>query len=118
MAVFEVESWLVKEGKEADHNKEMRRWLQWVNDHRELFPEWKSVRYFAKQVAGSDSGRHLVMWEYESLTDYETYKARRANYEGPYAEYKENDPYYKGVFMHDRMGLEFWQDRERDLWLE
>ena len=118
MAVFEVESWLVAEGKDKEHDEEMRRWLQWVNDHRDLFMEWKSVRYFEKHVAGNDSGRKLVMWEYDSLADYEAYKARRKNYPGPYAEYFENDPYYKCVFIHSRMGMEFWRDVERDLWIE
>jgi hypothetical protein len=118
MAVFEVESWLVAEGKDHEHEVEMRRWLSWVKEHPDLFPEWKSVRYFAKHVAGDDSGRHLVMWEYESLAAYEAYKARRKDYEGPYKEYKENDPYYKGVFIHSRMRMEFWRDRERDLWIE
>ncbi len=118
MAVFEVESWYVAEGKEKEHDEEMRRWLQWVNDHRELFREWKSVRYFVKNVAGEESGRHLVIWEYESLADYEAYKKRRGPYEGPYAEYKKNDPYYKGVFIHSRMKVEFWQDLERELWIE
>lgn len=118
MAVFEVESWLVREGKEQEHDVEMRRWLTWVKDHRDLFPEWKSVRYFEKHIAAEDSGRHIVIWEYESLAAYEAYKARRKDYEGPYKEYKENDPYYKGLFIHSRMGLEFWKDRERDLWIE
>ena len=118
MAVFEVESWLVAAGKEQEHAAEMRRWFSWVRAHRELFPEWKSVRYFEKHAAGSESGRHLLMWEYDSLAAYETYKARRKDYAGPYAEYKENDPYYKGVFNHDTMALEFWKDMQRDLWIE
>ena len=118
MAVFEMESWLVAEGKEKEHEEEMRRWLTFVNEHRELFKEWKSVRYFSKSVAGDDSGRHLVLWEYDSLAAFEAYKKKRANYEGPYAEYKKNDPYYKGVFIHSRMRVEFWQDMERDLWIE
>lgn len=25
---------------------------------------------------------------------------------------------YKGVFIHDLMGLELWRDRERDFWIE
>ena len=83
MAVFEMESWYVAEGKEEEHRAAMRQWLQWVNDHRELFPEWKSVRYFVKSVAGDASGRHFVMWEYDSLADFEAYKQRRADYEGP-----------------------------------
>ena len=118
MAVFEVESWKVVDGKEAEHDKEMRRWLEWVNAHRELFKEWKSVRYFVKHAAGAESGRHFVMWEYDSFADYEAYKKRRQHYEGPYAEYKENDPYYKGVFIKEVMTMEFWKDAMRELWIE
>ena len=61
MSVFEVESWIVAEGKETEHDEALRRWLKWVKDHRELFPEWKSVRYFEKLAAGSDANRHLIM---------------------------------------------------------
>ncbi len=118
MAVFEVESWKVAEGKEAEHDRAMRRWLQWVNDHRELFGEWKSVRYFRKEIAGESSGRHFVMWEYDSLADFEAYKARRGDYQGAYAEYKENDPYYQEVFDHGDMRVEVWNDIDRDLWIE
>jgi hypothetical protein len=118
MSVFEVESWLIKEGKEEEHREAMRQWLHWVRTHRELFKEWKSVRYFEKTVAGEESERHLIIWEYASLADFEAYKKRRADYEGAYAEYKKNDPYHKGVFEHSRMKVEFWKDLERDLWLE
>jgi predicted enzyme related to lactoylglutathione lyase len=118
MAVFEMESWFVAEGKEKQHDDAMRGWLIWVRAHRELFREWKSVRYFVKHVAGDDSNRHFLLWEYDSLADYEAYKKRRANYEGPYVEYKKYDPYYMDVFNHSRMGLEFWRDKERELWIE
>ena len=118
MPIFEVESWRVADGKEEEHGKWLRRWLQWVNDHRELFPEWRSVRYFVKTIAGEESERHMVIWEYDSLAAFEAYKARRGDYEGPYAEYKENDPYYKGVFNHQSMKVEVWKDLERDLWIE
>ena len=63
---------------EEEPKRWMRRWLRWVNEHPELFPEWKSVRYFVKTVAGEESERHLVIWEYDSLTDHEAYKRRRA----------------------------------------
>ncbi len=96
----------------------MRRWLKWVNEHRELFREWKSVRYFVKDVAGEESGRHFIMWEYDSLADFEAYKKRRGDYQGPYEEYKENDPYYKNLFIHSRMTVECWRGLERDLWIE
>ena len=118
MPVFEVESWRVADKKEAEHGECMRRWLKWVNEHRVLFPEWKSIRYFVKSVAGSESERHMIIWEYDSLSDYENYKERRKDYSGPYEEYKKNDPYYSGVFDHSSMAVEFWKDKERDLWIE
>ena len=118
MAVFEVESWLVVPGKEEEHDKAMRGWLTWVRDHRDLFKEWKSVRYFEKHAAGDETNRRFIMWEYDSFADYENYKKRRSGYPGPYADYKKSDPYYMDVFMHDRMTLEFWKDQERDLWIE
>ena len=118
MSVFEVESWYVAPGKEKEHDKAMRQWLKWINEHRELFKEWKSVRYFEKTFAGEESGRHFVIWEYDSLADFEAYKARRGDYKGEYAEYKKNDPYYKDVFVHTGMTMEVWKDRERELWIE
>ena len=118
MAVFEMESWTVAEGKEQEHDESMRRWLQWVRTHRELFREWKSVRYFVKTVAGNESGRRFVIWEYDSLADFEAYKKRRGDYHGAYAEYRKNDPYHQDVFVHATMGGEFWRDQDRDLWIE
>jgi hypothetical protein len=118
MAVFEVESWHVQQGKEKQQEEAMHRWLKWVNDHRELFKEWKSVRYFVKTIAGEESGRYFVVWEYDSLSAFEAYKERRADYQGPYEEYKKNDPYYKDLFMHSSMRMEVWRDLERELWME
>ena len=105
MAIFEVESWLVAEGKEQEYNTEMRRWLNWVREHRELFPEWKSVRYFEKFVAGSESNRHLVMWEYENLAAYEAYKARRRTTRGRMPGTSWGFTHHKGVFSHNMMGM-------------
>ena len=118
MPVFEVESWKVKQGQEKRHDEAMRVWLGWVNDHRELFPEWLSLRYYVKTFAGEQSERHFIVWEYESLAAFEQYKARRSGYEGPYEEYKKVDPYYMDVFDMSSMQLEVWKDLDRDLWIE
>ncbi len=118
MSIFEMESWYVKEGKEVQHDEALRNWLQWVNDHRELFKEWKSLRYFVKTIAGEESDRHFIVWEYDSLTAFETYKERRKDYAGPYAEYRKVDPYYMGVFDHNSMKVEVWKELDRDLWIE
>lgn len=118
MAVFETESWRAAEGKEKEHDEALRTWLKWVNEHRELFKEWKSVRYWVKYIAGEETDRHFISWEYDSLADFEAYKKRRAGYPGPYAEYKKVDPYYMGVFDHSGLAVEVWKDKERDLWIE
>jgi len=118
MPIFEVESWRVAEEREEGHREWMRHWLKWGNDHPELFPEWRSVRYFVKTIAGEASERHLVILEYASLADVEAYKERRGDYEGPYEEYKGNDPYHHGVFSHQSMKVELWKDLETDLWIE
>ena len=52
------------------------------------------------------------------MADFESYKARRTDYEGPYAEYKKVDPYHMDVFDHTSMKVEVWKSFERDLWLD
>jgi hypothetical protein len=118
MTVFEVETWKVIPGKEYEHQKALRVWMQWVKENKDLFPEWKSLRYFVKYIAGKESERHMMIWEYDSLAAFESYKARRKDYEGPYKEYKKIDPYYMGLFEQTTMSVEVWKDQERDLWQE
>ena len=118
MSVYEMESWYVAKGMHEEHKVAMRNWLKWINAHGDLFKEWKSVRYFVKSIAGEESDRHFVIWEYDSLSDFETYKKRRADYKGPYAAYKKVDPFYMGVFEHTGMKVEIWKDLDRDFWIE
>jgi hypothetical protein len=103
MAIYEVESWKVKPGREKEHEEALRRWMMWVKSHKELFSEWKSLRYVTKYIAGEETERHVMIWEYDSLAAFEAYKARRKDYEGSYLEYKK---------------VERWKPQERDLWIE
>ena len=118
MAVYEVESWKVKQGREKEHEEALRNWMTWVKSHGELFPEWKSLRYITKYIAGEETERHVMIWEYDSLAAFEEYKARRKDYEGPYADYKKVDPYHMDVFDHTSMKVEVWKPQDRDLWIE
>jgi hypothetical protein len=118
MSIFEVETWRVIPGKEKEHEEALRVWMTWVREHKMYFPEWKTLRYFVKYIAGEETDRHIMIWEYESLADYEKYKNRRADYEGPYAEYQKVDPYHKGVFDKICMSVEVWKENDRDLWIE
>ena len=117
MAIYEVESWFPLQGKEEEHDAAMKDFLEWVNANRGLFKEWKSLRYFIREIAGPNSGRHFIVWEYEDLASFESYKKRRQDYSGPYAEYKKHDPYHLGVMDHRNMELEIWYEDHRALWL-
>jgi hypothetical protein len=88
LAMFKMESWFVAEGKDEEHKAAVRDWFEWI------------------------------IWEYDSLADFEAYKERRGEYEGSYEEYKVHDPYYKRVFEHGSMRIELWKDLDRDLWIE
>ena len=118
MTIYEVESWKIKPGREKEHEEALRKWMTWVKQHKELFPEWKSLRYITKYIAGEETERHVMIWEYNSLAAFETYKARRKDYEGPYEEYKKVDPYHMDVFDHTSMKVEIWKPQEQDLWIE
>ena len=118
MPIYEVETWKVNPGREKEHEAALKNWLKWVNEHRELFPEWKSVRYMQKYIAGEETDRHMMIWEYDSLATFEQYKERRKDYAGPYEDYKRVDPYYMNVFDHTSMKIEVWKPLNRDLWIE
>ena len=80
-------------------------------------PQSKTVAILPKEIAGQNSDRHFIMWEYDSLAAFEAYKKRRKDYPGPFAEYKKHDPYHMDVFDHASMEVEIWYDLERPLWL-
>ncbi|WP_166355808.1 hypothetical protein [Phytoactinopolyspora limicola] len=118
-AIVEVETWTVADGSEADHHEMIRKWFDFLRTHHaELFPEWKSVRYYRE--LGTDrrtpTGRYIMLFEFRSVAGRDAYKERRKDWSGPYAAYREVDPYQ--FFNHDAVTLEFWEPREPDQWLE
>jgi hypothetical protein len=76
------------------------------------------LRYITKYIAGEETERHVMIWEYDSLAAFENYKERRKDYEGRYAEYKNVDPYYMDLFDHTSMKVEIWKPQDRDHWIE
>jgi hypothetical protein len=47
MNFYELETWRIKPGAEAEHDALIRRWFAYVGAHHaDLFPEWESTRYF------------------------------------------------------------------------
>jgi hypothetical protein len=116
MSIVEVETWLIAPGNEEQHHEIIRRWAAFVQDHRELFEGWRSVRYY-RQVAAPDgepTGRYVMLFEYESMEARNAYKERRKDFQGPYAEYKKVDPYQ--FFDHSSVTVEHWEPQEEGIW--
>ena len=120
MSLFEVETWIPKEGCQEGHDDMIRRWFAFlVEHHDELFPEWKSVRYF-RQVERNTSeptGRYVMMFEYHSHEGFLAYKERRKDWSGPYAEYKKVDPYQR-FFKLETVTVDHWLPHEESLWVD
>jgi hypothetical protein len=118
-SVFEFEAWRVKPGvSQESHDEIIRRWFAFVDEHREeLFPEWRSTRYFRERnhASGEPTGRFIMLFEYESVEARARYKERRKNWDGPYEAYKAVDP-YQAHFDLESVEEEIWEPREAQLW--
>jgi hypothetical protein len=119
MSFFEVETWMVKKGCQADHDDVIRRWFAYLQEHHdEMFPEWTSARYFQQvdRYTGAPTGRYVMMFEYDSHEGFLAYKERRKDWSGPYAEYRQVDPY--PFFERETVTEEYWVPEKENLWLD
>lgn len=119
MSFFEVETWKPKVGCEKDHDDMVRQWFVYVKAHHdEMFPEWKSARYFREvdRNTGEPTGRYMMIFEYHTHEGFLAYKDRRKDWSGPYAEYKKVDPYQ--FFDLETVMVTHWEPQEEDWWLD
>lgn len=118
MSFIEYETWKIKPGYQEQHDDMIRRWFRFVNEHQqELFPEWKSIRYY-RQVDrdGNPVGTYIMLFEFHTMEGHHAYKNRRKDWSGPYAAYKEVDPYQ--YFDLETVTTDYWQPQETALWAE
>ncbi len=118
MSFIEFETWRIKPEYQQQHDDMIRQWFHFVQTHQqELFPEWKSIRYFQEvDRDGHPTGTYIMLFEFHSLEGHHAYKERRKDWSGPYAEYKKVDPYQ--FFDLDTVTTDYWQPREQALWTE
>jgi len=70
MAVFLVETYVIKPEKQADFPAHVKKFLAWKEKRTELFKEAKSFKMFA-QMFGGNMGGYVEMFEFENLADLE-----------------------------------------------
>ena len=121
MSFIEFETWRVRPGIpgiDEQHHDMIRRWFDFLISHQaELFPEWKSMRYY-RQVSreGQPTGLYIMLFEYHSREAHHAYKERRKDWSGPYAAYKQVDPYQ--FFEQESVTTEYWEPQETTRWAE
>lgn len=120
MSVIDVEVWTIAEGVAKDeHDAMIRSWFEYVAKHHdEMFQEWKSVRYYRDldRATRRPTGRYIMMFEFHDIAGRDAYKERRKDWDGPYAEYKQVDPYQ--FFDEDKVVIDMWEPLETELWLD
>jgi hypothetical protein len=116
--IAKVETWEIRGGREAEHDELIRKWFAFVREHQpELFHEWQGARYYEEvEVAGIPEGHHSMMFLFESQAAAREYYERRKDWSGPYAAYKQVDPYE--TFVKEGVSSEWWEPRDTDLWLD
>ncbi|MBM3263169.1 MAG: hypothetical protein FJY97_07045 [candidate division Zixibacteria bacterium] len=118
MSFFEVETWKPKPDLKVEHDEMVRKWFAFLKTHqKELFPEWKSARYYheVERYTGQATGRYIMVFEYVSHKGFMAYKERRKDWSGPYAEYKKVDPYV--FFDMETVTEHYWMPEEEERWL-
>ena len=115
---IEFETWRIKPEFQDQHDDMIRRWFNFVKEHQmELFPEWKSIRYFHETDRdGNATGMYIMLFEFHSRDGHHAYKERRKDWSGPYADYKKVDPYQ--YFDLDTVTTDYWVPLEQELWSE
>lgn len=75
MTAFGVETYVVKPEKQAEFMSLYQRILKYIEENPEKFKELKSLKRFI-QTFGDICGRHIDMWEFDNLADYENLHKR------------------------------------------
>lgn len=114
---YELETWRPRPGQQAEHDRLIRAWFDYLHAHHAaLFPEWRSARFFRElhPETHAAAGTYGMLFGYADQAGFLAYKERRRDWSGPYAEYKQVDPY--PVFIPESVNTSHWQPVGPDRW--
>ncbi|MEM3731369.1 MAG: hypothetical protein QW667_05090 [Candidatus Bathyarchaeia archaeon] len=114
MAVFEIETWLVREGKLKEQESIMKNIFEYGKRHPEISKYVKSLRFFRQGIGGKPVGRFVLITEFESLADMEKfYKLLQKD-----AEWLKIKEKWMSIINLNSMHVSLWNDQLRNLWIE
>jgi predicted aconitase len=112
MGVFLVESWLVKEGKEKEHEEECEKILDYIRKNREKFEELKSVRMF-RIFTGRQSNVSIYIQEFGSLAEMEEFDKKIVKDQN----YMDRIRRWQSLIQKHSIKAEIWFDELREKWV-
>jgi hypothetical protein len=72
VAIFRIESYVVKPEKQDEYISTMKKWMTYIKQNKEKCKELKSWKLFSQTIE-DNVGEYIEMWELESLADYEKF---------------------------------------------
>ena len=75
MAVFKVETYVVRPEKHVEYMSAMKKWTEYIKKNKQKCKELKSWRLFS-QMFGGTAGGYVEIAEFESLADLEKFLHR------------------------------------------
>lgn len=114
MAIFLLDTWVPEKGKENENEQIVKKILQYGAKHPEVFKYVRSLRYFRQSIGGTPPGRRVLITEFNSLSDMDTFF--REVQKDP--EWQKISLEWKDVMDQTTVETMVWNALNRELWTE
>lgn len=114
LAIFLLDTWVPAKGKEKDNEEVVKKILQYGATHADISKYVKSLRYFRHGIGGRPPGRRVLITEFASLSDMDTF----FNKLGKETEWREITQEWRDVMEQTTVETLLWNDQHRKLWTE
>jgi hypothetical protein len=114
MGEFIVVSWAAVQGRLKQHDESVKKIMSHWRKHAKRF-KLKSLRYYSQAIGGDPfTYGHLMIYEFESLADWEHFEKEMEKDKEAMALKEE---LFTNIDLRTRRVVE-WQDKLRSNWLE
>jgi hypothetical protein len=114
LAIFLLDTWVPAKGKEKENEEVAKKILQYGATHADISKNVKSLRYFRHGIGGSPPGRRVLITEFASLSDMDTFFKKL----GKETEWREIIQEWRDVTEQTTTETLLWNDQHRKLWTE
>jgi hypothetical protein len=106
--------WVPAKDKEKENEQIVKKILQYGSKHPNISKYVKSLRYFKQGIGGKPPGRRVLITEFATLSDMETFFKKLQNE----MEWQRLRQEWTDVMDKNTVETMLWNDQERELWIE